>query len=181
MECRLEDAVAVLERTPGALDALLRELPEIWVKGNEGEGTWNAIDVIGHLIDADRVNWMPRARQILKSDEMTKFAPFDRGGHVRETQGKELAQLLDAFAALRAKNVAELRGMEIVERDYERKAEHPALGVVTLGQLLSAWVAHDLTHLHQISRIMAYQYHETVGPWNRFLGVLQCKGHSAAA
>ena len=181
MASRLDDSVAVLERTPGALDALLRGLPEMWVKGNEGEETWNMIDVVGHLIDADRVNWMPRARQILKSDEMEKFAPFDRGGHARATEGKDLAQLLDAFAALRAKNVADLREMKIAEKDYERRAEHPALGVVTLGQLLAAWAAHDLTHLHQISRIMAYQYREAVGPWSRFLGVMQCKGHSEKA
>jgi hypothetical protein len=156
-------------------------MPEFWVNGNEGAGTWTAFDVVGHLIDADRVDWMTRARRILESREIRKFEPFDRGGHAHETEGKNLGQLLDTFAALRANNLTELRGMNLVENDFERKAEHPVLGVVTLGQLLSTWAAHDLTHLHQISRVMAYQVRDAVGPWSRFLGVLHCQGHSAPA
>jgi DinB superfamily len=186
MALELDNTIALLERTPGVLDALLRGLPETWVMRNEGGETWNAFDVVGHLIDADRVNWMPRVRRILEPDDVSsgagagakKFAAFDRGGHRRETEGKELGQLLDGLAALRAKNLDELRGMGLTEGDLNRQAEHPALGVVTLRQLLAAWAAHDLTHLHQISRIMAHQVREAVGPWSRFLGVMQCKGHS---
>jgi DinB superfamily len=197
MQQQLQNTIALLERTPGALDALLRGMSEMWVMRNEGadkEGkdTWTAFDVVGHLIDADRVNWMPRARKILESremgpseplpgeatrDDLPKFAAFDRGGHMRETEGMQLGELLDAFAKLRAKNLGELRGMDLTEADLDRRAEHPALGVVTLRQLLAAWAAHDLTHLHQIARIMAFQVREAVGPWSKFLGVLQCKGH----
>jgi hypothetical protein len=182
MQGHVENTVALLERTPKALDALLRGMPEMWVMRNEGGESWTAFDVLGHLIDADRVNWMPRARKFLEPREtgksdLPKFAAFDRGGHKRETEGKQLGELLDEFAALRAKNLTELRGMGLTESDFERRAEHPALGVVTLGQLLAAWAAHDLTHLHQISRIMAFQVRDAVGPWSKFLGVMHCKGH----
>jgi DinB superfamily len=202
MQEHLENTIALLERTPGALDALLRGLPEMWVMRNEGGESWTAFDVVAHLIDADRVNWMPRARKFLEGREtdqdktrpsvapggvapegeatrsdLPKFAAFDRGGLKRETEGKQLGELLDGFAALRAANLGELRGMKLEDGDLERRAEHPALGVVTLKQLLAAWAAHDLTHLHQISRIMAYQIRDAVGPWSKFLGVMQCKGH----
>jgi hypothetical protein len=182
MQEHLENAIALLERTPKALDALLRGMPEMWVTRNEGGETWTAFDVVGHLIDADRVNWMSRARKFLAGRDATqgeipKFAAFDRGGHKRESEGKQLGELLDAFSALRAQNLAELRERALTAADLDRRAEHPALGVVTLKQLLATWAAHDLTHLHQIARIMAFQVREDVGPWSKFLGVLQCKGH----
>jgi hypothetical protein len=177
----LETTLALLERTPGSLDALLRGLPEIWVMRNEGGETWTVFDVVGHLIDAERVNWMPRARKILESNEVRRFVAFDRDGHKRETQGRQLGELLDTFAALRANNLEELRGLRLAEGDLDGRGEHPALGVVTLRHLLAGWAAHDLTHLHQISRIMAYHLRESVGPWKKFLGVLHCVGHSESA
>jgi hypothetical protein len=181
MKHDLEETLALLERTPSVLNALLRDLPEIWVFRNEGEGTWNAFDVVGHLIDADRVNWMRRAKSLLEFGESRAFEPFDRGGHAREGHGRTLDQLLDEFARLRAENLAALRGLNLKPSDLERRGQHPALGAVTLSELLAAWAAHDLTHLHQISRVMASQYREAVGPWSRFLGVLHCAGHGAAA
>jgi len=181
MQDQLENTIALLERTPAAFDALLRGLPEVWVMRNEGDGSWTAFEVVGHLIDADRVNWMPRARRILASHETRRFDAFDRGGHTREIEGRSLGELLDTFAALRAQNLGEVRGWNLAEADLARQGEHPALGVVTLRQLLATWAAHDLTHLHQISRIMAHQLREAVGPWSRFLGVLHCAGHSEAA
>jgi hypothetical protein len=177
----LENTVALLARTSAALNALLRDLPEIWVSRNEGENTWTPVEVVGHLIDADRVNWMPRARRILEFADRRAFDPFDRGGHTRESRGKLLAQLLDEFIRLRAENLDQLRAFNLQPHDLERRGLHPALGAVTLSQLLAAWAAHDLTHLHQITRIMAGQYREAVGPWSKFLGVLQCAGHSAPA
>jgi hypothetical protein len=107
------------------------------------------------------------------------FTPFDRGGHVRETQGKSLGQLLDEFARLRTENLEELRAWNLQPDDLAKRGRHPAFGAVSLSELLATWAAHDLTHLHQVSRIMAHQYRETVGPWSKYLGVLQCTGHSA--
>ena len=179
MEHNLQDTIALLAHTPAVLDTFLRNLPERWTLRNEGENTWSAFDVVGHLIDGERVNWMPRARMIRQSGETEVFEPFDRFGHLRESEGKSLGQLLDEFARLRSTNLDELRGWNLEHEDLELHGRHPAFGAVTLSQLLAAWATHDLTHLHQISRIMAHQYRETVGPWSKYLGVLQCSGHGS--
>jgi hypothetical protein len=171
--------MALLERTPVALNALLRDLPEIWTLRNEGENTWSAFDIVGHLIHGERTDWMPRAKWILEFGESKAFEPFDRRAQERESQGKKLPKLLDEFARARAENLDELRGMRLKPEDLALRGMHPALGVVTLSQLLATWAAHDLTHLHQLSRVLAHQYHEAVGPWSAYLGVLKCAGHSA--
>jgi DinB superfamily len=172
MEHNLSQTIALLSRTPSVLDALLRDLPEAWTSENEGPETWSAFDVIGHLIDGERLNWMPRARMVMQLGESQTFEVFDRWGHLRESQGKSLAQLLDQFALLRSENLAELRSWNLQPEDLERRGRHPAFGAVTLSQLLAAWTVHDLTHLHQISRVMAHQYRDAVGPWSQYLGVL---------
>ena len=181
MQQILPQTLALLARTPAALHALLRDLPEAWTLSNEGENTWNAFEVVGHLIHGERTDWMQRVKIVLKFGETRVFEPFDRGGHIREIQGKSMAQLLDEFARVRAENLGELRALNLRQEDLERRGRHPALGVVTLSELLAAWATHDLTHLHQISRVMAHQYREAVGPWSKFLGVLKCAGHSSAS
>jgi len=185
MEHNLDHTISLLTRTPAALNALLRDLPETWIFRNEGESTrgersWSAFDVVGHLIHADRTDWMPRAKTIMQFGEAQPFASFDRLGHEREIQGKSLGQLLDEFARVRSESLDELRALNLRPEDLERRGRHPALGVVTLSELLATWAAHDLTHLHQISRIMAHQYREAVGPFRAFLGVMQCGGHSSS-
>jgi hypothetical protein len=179
MEHNLQHTIALLARTPSALNALLRDLPDEWTFQNEGGKTFNAFDVIGHLIHGERTDWMPRARRILESGESRAFDIFDRRAQERESQGKSLGQLLDEFADLRAQNLADLRALNLQPEDLGRRGLHPGLGPVTLSQLLATWAAHDLTHLHQISRIMAHQYRDAVGPWTAYLGVMQCSGHSA--
>lgn len=181
MEHNLEQTISLLAHTPAALNALLRDLPKAWTFSNEGENTWTAFDVVGHLIHAERTDWMTRVKTILQFGETMPFPSFDREGHQREVQGKSLAQLLDEFSRVRSQNLDELRALNLRPEDLARRGKHPSFGVVTLSQLLATWAAHDLTHLHQISRIMAHQYREAVGPWSRYLGVLQCAGHSAAA
>lgn len=179
MESSLQQTVLLLTRTPAALNALLRDLPETWISRNEGEGTWSPFDVVAHLIHGERADWVPRVKLILQFGESQAFVPFDREGHAREIQGKSMQQLLDEFARVRSENLAELRGLNLRPEDLERRGRHPALGVVTLSQLLATWATHDLTHLHQISRVMAHQYRYAVGPWSAYLGVLQCAGHSS--
>ena len=137
------------------------------------------VRVVGHLIHGERTDWMPRARMVLQSGETQTFESFDRWGHVRESEGKSLGQLLDEFARLRAENLGELRAFNLRPEDLERRGRHPDLGAVILSELLATWAAHDLTHLHQISRVMTHQYREAVGPWSAYLGVLQCAGHSS--
>ena len=179
MEYNLPQTIALLTLTPATLNALLRDLPEAWTLRNEGENTWSAFDVVAHLVNGERTDWMPRVKMILQSGDKQTFTPFDRWGHERETEGKSLPQLLDTFARLREENLGELRAANLQPGDLSRQGRHPALGSVTLSQLLATWAAHDLTHLHQISRVLAHQYREAVGPWSAYLGVLQCAGHSA--
>jgi len=179
MEYSLPDTIALLGRTPATLDALLRDLPETWILCNEGEHTFSAFDVVGHLIHGERTDWMPRARMILEFGDTRPFETFDRWAQNRASEGKSLGQLLDEFARLRSKNLDALRVMNLQPEDLARSGRHPQLGAVTLSQLLATWAAHDLTHLHQISRILAHQYREAVGPWTAYLGVMQCAGHSA--
>jgi hypothetical protein len=174
----LHSTVALLQRTPGALDALLRSLPELWTNHNEGEGTFTVVDVVGHLIYADRTDWMPRARMILEHGENKSFEPFDRLGHVKTCRGKNLPQLLDEFAQVRAERLDELRALNLTPAQLALQGRHPALGTVTLSNLLATWAVHDLTHMHQVSRVMAHQYRDEVGPFGAFLGVLKCEGHS---
>jgi hypothetical protein len=179
MEFNLQATISLLSRTPASLNALLRDLPEAWTSRNEGETTWSVFDVVAHLIYGENTDWIPRARIILQFGETHAFDPFDRAGHVATSQGKSLAQLLDEFAQARSESLAQLRALDLQAADLTRRGRHPAFGPVTLSQHLASWTAHDLTHLHQISRIMAHQYREAVGPWRAYLGVLQCAGHSA--
>jgi hypothetical protein len=179
MPHNLENTISLLSRTPAALDALLRDLPEAWTLRNEGEKTWSAFEVVAHLIHAERTDWIPRAKTILQFGDTQPFAPFDRLGHLRESQGKSLGELLDEFARVRAENLAELRKLNLQPKDLGRSGRHPALGAVTLSELLATWAGHDLTHLHQISRNLAHQYRDVVGPFGIYLGVLQCAGHSS--
>jgi len=183
-EFDVADCIALLARTPAALDALLRGLPDTWIRSNEGrtagsEPTWSPFDIVGHLVAGERHDWMPRARIILDQGEARAFDPFDRLAQNRESQGKSFDQLLDEFARLRQENLAALRSLNLQPEDLSRRGKHPSLGVVTLSQLLATWAVHDLTHLHQLSRVMAHQYRDAVGPWNVYLGVLRCAGHSA--
>ncbi len=179
MQQSLNDTVALLARTPASLNALLRDLPDAWTRGNEGDSTWSPFEIVGHLIHGERADWIPRVKMILESGETQTFEPFDREGLTREIQGKTLSQLLDEFARVRSANLDDLRALSLTPEDLVRRGRHPAFGAVTLSQLLATWVAHDLTHLHQISRVMAHQYRDAVGPWTVYLGVLQCAVHSS--
>jgi hypothetical protein len=175
----LAETIAVLARTPATLNALLRGLPDIWLHRNEGKDTWSAFDIVGHLVVGERTDWIPRVRTILENGESRPFDPFDRLAQFKESKDKSLEQLLDDFARLRTESLAVLQAQNLQPEDLVRRGKHPALGVVTLSELLAAWAVHDLTHLHQLSRVMAHQYHDAVGPWSAYLGVLECKGHSA--
>jgi hypothetical protein len=168
----LDETVAILERTPVRLSALLAGLPERWVRATEGDGTWSPYDVIGHLIHGERANWIPRVRHIL-AGERRPFEPFDRTPQFTERQGESVGDLLATFAELRRENVAALVGMHLTSADLGRTGQHPEFGEVRLGQLLATWVVHDLDHVGQIVRTTAKVYAEAVGPWRAYLSILQ--------
>jgi hypothetical protein len=175
----LKHTIALLERTPGTLDELLRGMPDEWTTANEGPDSWSPREIVGHLSHAERNDWIPRVHHLLEFGESQPFSPFDRLPQREQIQRKEMDELLAEFAALRATSLDQLRKLDLGSAEMERRGFHPALGRVTLNQLLATWAAHDLTHLHQISRVMAHQYREAVGPWSKFLGVMQCNGHSS--
>ena len=172
MSFELADAIAVLERTPATLRALLAGLPSGWIAVDEGPDTFSPFDNVGHLIHGERSDWIPRARIILAQGVNRQFEAYDRFAQIRESQGKSLDDLLDEFAGLRAGNVRILKGLRLSERDLALQGEHPELGAVTLRQLLATWTAHDLGHIAQTVRVMAKRYRDEVGPWRRYLPVL---------
>jgi hypothetical protein len=172
MHFDLADGTAVLERTPGALRAMLAGLPDAWIRATEGPGTWSPYDVVGHLVHGERTDWIPRARIILAQGHDRRFAPFDRVAMLRQGEERSLADLLDEFDRLRAENLAALASWRLTEEQLELEGVHPEFGTVTLRQLLATWVAHDLGHLVQVARVMARQYRAAVGPWRAYLGVM---------
>ena len=168
----MDEAVAILARTPATLDALLRGLPDGWIMAHEGGDTWSPFDVVGHLIHGERTDWLPRVKIILEHGDARAFDTFDRYAQFAESQGRSLAGLLDEFAALRQENLRELASLGATDADLDRRGQHPGLGVVTLRQLLATWVAHDLDHVVQISRVLARQYADEVGPWRAYLRII---------
>ena len=173
MKFNLEHSVAVLERTPFVLETQLKGLPEVWTSCNEGPETWSAFDMLSHLIHGEKTDWIVRLEIILSDNENKTFSPFDRFVMFEKSKDKTLNQLLNEFKLIREENLKVLKAKNLTDNDFNRKAIHPVLGKVTLSQLLSCWVAHDLNHLAQINRIMAKQYKEEVGPWIEFLRILK--------
>ena len=173
MDFQFADGIAVLERTPTVLRSMLHGLPASWIDATEGPGTWSPYTVVGHLIHGERADWIPRIEIILAQGANRRFTPFDREAQFRESQDRPLDALLDEFAHLRAQSLSTLRGWNLTDAHLELEGEHPALGPVTLRQLLSTWVAHDLGHQLQVSRVMARQYRDAVGPWRAYLSVMK--------
>ena len=172
MQFILDQAVEILSRTPATLRSLLSGLSEPWVNNRYGEATFSPFDVVGHLLSGERRDWIPRLRIILEDGESRPFDPFNRFGMYEESRGKTLAELLDSFERLRQENVAALQSSGLTEDKLSRRGTHPDLGPVTARQLIATWVVHDLGHLAQIARAMAFQYGEQVGPWKQYLSIL---------
>lgn len=172
MDFDLTAGTAILERTPGALRAILGGLTAAWTDATEGPETWSPYVIVGHLIHGERTDWIPRARIILAQGSDRRFTPYDRFAQFRESQGKSLENLLDEFERLRAENLRTLAGWELTEAKLSLQGEHPDFGPVSLRQLLATWVVHDLGHVAQSARVMAKQYREAIGPWRAYLPVV---------
>jgi hypothetical protein len=172
MDFNLADGVAVLERTPHAFHAMLDGLSLAWSDATDGPETWSPYVIVGHLIHAERTDWIPRAQIILAQGPQRRFTPYDRFAQFHESQGKTLTELLDEFARLRVEGLTTLAGWRLTEPQLDLQGEHPEFGPVTLRQLLATWVAHDLGHVAQTARVMAKQYRDAVGPWRAYLPVM---------
>ncbi|HYP26911.1 MAG TPA: DinB family protein [Blastocatellia bacterium] len=173
MQFNLDHATDILSRTPMILKSMLGNLPDEWTFSNEGDQTWSPFDVLGHLIHGELTDWVPRIRVILEAGESKPFEPFDRFAQKEASKGKSVEGLLATFEELRSNNIEALKKMNITEEDLKTRGQHPELGVVTLEELIATWVVHDLDHLVQVSRTMAKQYKEAVGPWQAYLSVLK--------
>ena len=172
MEFKFDTALPVLRRTPSVLADLLADLPSSWTDAVEGPNTWSPFDVVGHLIHGERTDWVPRVEHLLRHGDAVPFPPFDREAMFAASQGRSLGELLDTFARLRTDSLNRLVALGLSDEDLPRRGRHPEFGVVTLGQHLSTWVAHDLGHISQIVRVMARQYTDAVGPWRTYLSIL---------
>lgn len=172
MRFELPRAIEVLRATPGCLRELCAGLGPEWTHAGEGPGTFSAFDSIGHLIDGEETDWMPRARLIRSASKQRRFEPYDRFRHRDRNRGRSLASLLEEFARLREANLAELEGWSLTDADLGLTGEHPEFGTVTLRQLLATWVVHDLGHIAQVARVMAKQYRGEIGPWAAYLPVV---------
>lgn len=168
----IQRSIEVLDRTPRVLLAMLSGVGDFWATSNYGEATFSPFDVVGHLIEGERHDWMVRARVILDHGEGTPFEPFDRYAMYQSSRGRSIGDLLNEFARLRANNVADLGALNLKPEQLNLRGTHPAFGPVTLKQLLATWVVHDLGHTHQIAKAMAYQYRNEVGPWVEYLTIL---------
>ena len=173
MDFSLSKSIEILEHTPDVLIAMLRDLSTDWTSNNEGGDTWSVYDIVGHLIQGEKTDWIPRMEIILSANPDKTFEPFDRFAQFEDSKGKTLIQLLDDFKNLRQNNMELLRLRKLNERDMEETGIHPAFGKVTLSQLLATWTVHDLNHIAQISRVMAKQYKIEVGPWVEYLRIMQ--------
>jgi hypothetical protein len=173
MNFNMKEAIEVLERTPQTLECFISGLADSWLQCNEGKGTWNVSEVIEHLIEAEKINWIPRLEIILQEGESKPFPPFDRHSHLNKRSESSIEQKLLEFKQIRLLNITKLKGLIEVESQLELAGSHPAFGLVKVRELLSTWVVHDLTHIAQIVRVMAERYREDVGPWKEYLGILK--------
>lgn len=173
MQFQLDRAIEVLSRTPTVLRSMLGDLSEPWVQSNYGEKTFSPFDVVGHLIHGERTDWMPRAKIILEHGESRPFDTFDRYAMYEASRGKTIGELLDTFESLRRQNVRDLKALGLSESQLALRGTHPQLGPVTMRELLSMWVVHDLNHIAQIAKAMAHQYHDEVGPWLAYASILK--------
>ena len=172
MKYSIERSIEILERTPAVLDTMLSGIGDDWVMNNEGPETFSPYDVIGHLVHGEKTDWTARTKRILEFGDTKTFDLWNRFAQYEESKGKTLQQLLDEFAAIRNENIEWLKSLLLAEADLDKKGMHPKLGSVTLRNLLATWVAHDLTHIAQVARVMAKQYKDEMGPWPEFFRIL---------
>jgi len=172
MNFDLNQTISVLEKTPLVYKQLLGSLSQEWTHKNEGKDTWSPYDVLGHLVHGEKTDWMPRLEIILSDSENKTFEPYDRFAQIEMSKGKSLGDLLDEFEVLRKRNLRNLKSKFLTSQDMSKEGIHPELGPITLKNMLSAWVVHDLGHIAQVSRVMAKQYKDEIGPWTQYLTIV---------
>lgn len=173
MKFTVNQGLEVLHQTPATLQSMLGHLSDEWIFSNEDGDSWSPYDIVGHLIHGEKTDWIPRLKIILSDNQDKTFQPFDRFAQFENSKGKSLTQLLDEFKNLRQQNLGHLSQLDLNESQLKQKGIHPELGPVTASELLACWVTHDLSHLAQISRVLAKQYKTEVGPWTAYIPILK--------
>jgi hypothetical protein len=179
MEHQLVSTINLLERTPEALRGLLSGARPEWVHARDADDKWSVFEVVGHLAFGEETFWMPRVRFLLEFGEGKPLPPVDRVGFLQEGYQGSVEDLVDRFAREREQSLRDLKELNLTAELLDSRGLHPAFGSVRLSELLATWAVHDLTHLHQITRILARQYEKAVGPWTQYLGVLKCDAHGS--
>ncbi len=172
MKFNLEKSFEILDRTPDSLKAVLSDISPEWVMNNEGPDTFSPFDVVGHLIHGEKTDWRKRVERILEFGGSKPFEPYDRFAMFELSKGRTIAELLEEFSLLRKQNMVWMREQNLHEADLDKKGMHPVLGEVSMRELLASWVIHDLTHIAQITRVMAKQYKDEMGPWRQFFRII---------
>ncbi|HEY2916044.1 MAG TPA: DinB family protein [Candidatus Limnocylindrales bacterium] len=176
----LAETTDLLARTPLVLTALLSGLPDSWGDTADTPGGWRPRDVVGHLVTAELSNWLDRTRRLLDDGTTKAFDAFDRVAMLERDRDRSLDDLITQFAELRGRNLAALADLGLGPADLDRVGLHPALGEVTLRNLLAAWTVHDLDHISQVYAGLAGSRDEAVGPWKVYLGILLRRTDPAA-
>ena len=172
MEFQIDDAIKLLSQTPATLSSLLKNLPEKFIKQNEGGDSWSPKDVIAHLILGDEADWINRVKFIIEHGISKPFQHSDPSAQFEQIKRKSLTELLQLFANLRQKNLEELKQLHLSSEQLQIKGAHPAFKEISIKQILSAWVVHDFNHIYQISRIIAKQYNQELGPFKPYISIL---------
>lgn len=173
MDFEIGHAIEVLERTPAVLRTLLTGLSDPWIHNNYGQKTFSPFDVVGHLVHGEITDWLARAKIILEHGEAKPFEPFDRYAMYDASKGKTITELLDTFESLRRQNIEDLKALRLTPQQLLSRGTHPELGPITMKELLTMWAVHDLNHIAQIAKAMAFQYRDGVGPWLPFVSILR--------
>lgn len=152
-----------LERTPLILEAMLRGVCEELLLHNEGENTWNTKQVLAHLVYMEQNNWCKKLGLLLNNTSCKTFDQYSVKQQFQELVQKNSKQWLDEFIAIRTQSLQWLRQAQLNKLPVDDvKGCLKQYGDITLRELLSTWVAHDLTHIHQISRIIAKNFKEVI-------------------
>lgn len=130
----------------------------------QSPSSWSTLEVVGHLLDEERDDFRARIRAIFAGE--SSWSSIDPESWVlqRKHQEREPEVLLQQLQAERSQSILWLRGLE--EADWNATMEHGLLGSLSAGDLLAAWVAHDLLHIAQVMRIRLELTKVSAAPWS---------------
>jgi hypothetical protein len=145
MTARLRANAEVL----GALVAGVREAQARWKPHPD---KWSILEVVNHLADEEAEDFRTRVDLTLHEPD-SPWPPIDPQGwaSARRYNDRELGTSLERFLAERRTSLDWLE--QLRDPDWSLSYEHPRAGLITAGDLLTSWVAHDHIHIRQLNRL----------------------------